>query len=258
MKVTDTYNGGKSGSGTYQQIINHIPPHSIYIEPFAGHGGILRKIRRAKISVLNDKDTAIYKKWFDYKEENLLTSRTPFKQSSFFDEQLLDNLLIVLNSDYQNILQQYRHNPQAFIYCDPPYLMSTRRSQQRLYKYEWEGEQEHIELAGMLHTCKCAVMISHYPCSLYDNLYKGWHTHTFTNTTRQGPATECIYFNYDPPEILHDTQYIGRNYRDREDIKRMIARWNKKLSELPTRKRIALLSSIVNNYKQQTEKLIQL
>lgn len=31
-----TYPGGKAGGGVYQTIINHIPPHEVYIEPFAG------------------------------------------------------------------------------------------------------------------------------------------------------------------------------------------------------------------------------
>src|SRR4029077_20992344 len=38
-----TYNGGKNGNGTYQQIINLIPPHKIYIEPFVGSGGIYKR-----------------------------------------------------------------------------------------------------------------------------------------------------------------------------------------------------------------------
>jgi len=29
------YPGGKNSAGTYQRIINQIPPHNVYIEPFA-------------------------------------------------------------------------------------------------------------------------------------------------------------------------------------------------------------------------------
>lgn len=31
-----TYPGGKSGAGVYQTIINQMPPHQLYVEPFAG------------------------------------------------------------------------------------------------------------------------------------------------------------------------------------------------------------------------------
>jgi hypothetical protein len=35
-----SYPGGKSGSGVYQTLINLMPPHDIYIEPFLGMGGV--------------------------------------------------------------------------------------------------------------------------------------------------------------------------------------------------------------------------
>lgn len=38
-----TYNGGKQGNGVYQNIINHIPPHNVYVAPFAGHDGVFQK-----------------------------------------------------------------------------------------------------------------------------------------------------------------------------------------------------------------------
>jgi site-specific DNA-adenine methylase len=36
------YPGGKNSDGTYQFIINHIPPHETYIEGFLGSGAIIR------------------------------------------------------------------------------------------------------------------------------------------------------------------------------------------------------------------------
>lgn len=35
-----SYFGGKAQDGVYQTIINQIPPHQIYIEPFLGGGAI--------------------------------------------------------------------------------------------------------------------------------------------------------------------------------------------------------------------------
>jgi site-specific DNA-adenine methylase len=49
-----TYPGGKNGSGVYQQIINQIPPHEIYVEPFLGGGAILRMKKPAAKSICND------------------------------------------------------------------------------------------------------------------------------------------------------------------------------------------------------------
>lgn len=41
------YPGGKNGSGVYQTIINLMPPHKVYIEPFLGAGATMRMKRPA-------------------------------------------------------------------------------------------------------------------------------------------------------------------------------------------------------------------
>ena len=38
MIKNESYPGGKGSSGTYQNIINQIPEHDVYIEPFLGAG----------------------------------------------------------------------------------------------------------------------------------------------------------------------------------------------------------------------------
>jgi len=66
------------------------------------------------------------------------------------------------------------------------------------------------------------------------------------------------YFNYPPPEILHDVQYLGKNRRQRQDIKRQVERWRNKLQAMTPNKRAAILSDIVNNFRDTTQKIIQL
>ena len=58
-----TYQGGKSGYGVYQKIINQIPPHEIYIEPFLGDGGIMRNKRLAVRNIGIDLDIDVIKVW---------------------------------------------------------------------------------------------------------------------------------------------------------------------------------------------------
>jgi hypothetical protein len=43
-----SYPGGKNGAGVYKTIVNQIPPHEIYIEPFAGGGAVLLRKRPAR------------------------------------------------------------------------------------------------------------------------------------------------------------------------------------------------------------------
>lgn len=252
-----TYNGGKSGSGVYQQIINRIPPHNIYIEPFAGHIGIFRKIRRAPLSILNDKAPAIIKEIQSYLDHTKQPFNIDFFQGNLFEKPKA-NLVILRNNDYRSIINRFKDNGDAFIYCDPPYPMLTRRSQQRLYTFEWEGMQDQIDFLAVIRDVKCACMISSYPNDLYTECLQGWQRHTFTTRTRGGSATEIIYMNYPAPEILHDYKYLGSNRRHRLEIKRKVKRWRERLAIMPSEHRMALLSSIVNEYKNLSERLIKL
>ena len=58
-----TYPGGKNGDGVYQTIINHIPRHWHYFEPFTGGGFIYLRKSLAYMSWLNDIDPDIYEAW---------------------------------------------------------------------------------------------------------------------------------------------------------------------------------------------------
>lgn len=68
-------------------------------------------------------------------------------------------------------------DPETLHYCDPPYPHSTRSLKKRrsaLYRFEMTDDQ-HRELAQCLHTAQGMVIISGYPCSLYDaELYSDW------------------------------------------------------------------------------------
>ena len=53
------YPGGKDAEGVYQRIINLMPPHRVYIEPFVGGGAILRRKRPAESSTVIDQDEGV-------------------------------------------------------------------------------------------------------------------------------------------------------------------------------------------------------
>src|SRR5688500_11067099 len=50
------YRGGKAGAGVWQKLINLMPPHTTYIEPFLGHGAILLHKRPAHDNIGLDLD----------------------------------------------------------------------------------------------------------------------------------------------------------------------------------------------------------
>lgn len=75
------------------------------------------------------------------------------------------------------IAQQDREG--TLFYCDPPYPTSTRSAirwpseNDRAYAHNL-AEDDHAELAEVLHRIRGAAVVSSYPSELYDGLYGDW------------------------------------------------------------------------------------
>ena len=217
-----SYPGGKSGAGVYQTIINQIPPHETYIEAFAGGGAILCLKRPASLNIAIDIDPAAL---------DLLRAKAPSET-------------IFLNTDGVPFLRNYSWIGKEFIYCDPPYLMETRSTKKRLYRFEFSMEEQHRSLLSCLQAIPADIMISGYPSALYDDILRKWRKLTFTARTRRGMAIECIWMNYPEPVLLHDYRYLGRSFREREKIRRRQARWKKRWVMMSPLERAALLEAM--------------
>lgn len=227
VKPFKTYNGGKHGSGVYQKIINQIPPHKTYIELCLGIGGIFSNKRRADTNILVDVSPGVIEAWLKLN---------------------IPDLTLVCQ-DAGIYLQYYfaYNNKETFIYCDPPYPKSTRKSDKDLYDFEMTDKQ-HEKLLQQLVTLQCNIAISSYKNDLYDKYLTNWRSIEFQAATRKGMATECLYMNYAEPTALHDYRYIGNDYRQRERIKNKTNRAINKLRRLPLLERKALLSAIQQNF----------
>lgn len=104
---------------------------------------------------------------------------------------------------YEWVIDRY-DSPDAAIYVDPPYLGSTRGSlvlsggkRIRDYAHDMTTEEEHRELAALLHGCEGAVVLSGYPSGLYEELYGAWWrseipVHRSTANRRGVPAQRAI------------------------------------------------------------------
>jgi DNA adenine methylase len=85
----------------------------------------------------------------------------------------------------------------TLFYCDPPYPHEAR-GDDRAYGFEMTDE-EHEELAAVLHHVKGKVAISGYRCKMMDRLYKDWrrfdappkHAHSIKKVRR-----EALWMNY--------------------------------------------------------------
>lgn len=261
-----TYPGGKNGPGVYQTIINQIPPHRIYIEPFAGSGAIYRYKRLADLTYLIDKDSAAVaalQTIVDREARRFRLQRPPAAIMPIVDradtaaviapigDRADEAACVVICADAISFLRSYKWAGGEFVYADPPYLDLTRRRQRQIYTHEIQTTESHNRILDVLATLPCAVMISGYWSELYGQRLAAWRVVRFQATVRGGKrAAECLWMNYPQPVALHDYGYLGRDSRERQDIKRMKDRWVKRLEGMPLVKRQALLAAI--NESDQT------
>ncbi|HID44205.1 MAG TPA: DNA adenine methylase [Chromatiaceae bacterium] len=214
------YPGGKGASGVYQRLINQIPPHRVYIETHLGSGAIMRHKRPAKVNLGLDVDPEVLVRWKEHPHAR------------------------VEQRDAEAFLADYPFEGDEFVYVDPPYLRATRRSGRPIYAFEYTREQ-HESLLDILVELPCYVMVSGYWSELYATRLESWRTMTYAVRTRSGAtAQEWVWMNYVEPETLHDYRYLGENFRERERIRRRIARWKSRLESLSPLERKALLAAI--------------
>jgi site-specific DNA-adenine methylase len=219
------YPGGKGGAGVYQTIINMIPPHQVYIEAFTGGGNIFERKSPAASSILVERDPEIAQVWRE---------RAP--------------AATVVEGDAIAWLAAREWGGNEFVYLDPPYVLSTR-TKQAIYRFEMTDD-DHRQLLSVLVTMSdrgVRWLLSGYRNAIYDEWARerGYQRHDFQAMTRRGLRTESLWMNYVPGSTIADFSYVGSNFRERERIKRKVARWKQRLEQLPPLERAALLAAML-------------
>jgi len=136
----------------------------------------------------------------------------------------------------------YAGSGRVLIYADPPYLLQTRTSTAR-YKHEFT-EADHVRLIEILKRVPADVILSGYPSALYNDLLADWRTFQFQTMTRGGVRTEQLWFNFEP-NAAYWSSYAGKNFTDRQRIKRKAERWAGNYFALPPDERQAILAAIL-------------
>lgn len=233
-----SYTGGKNGAGVYQRIISMMPPHLIYVEPFLGGGAVLRM--KAPAPVMNVARDLSAKAVADVRRQ-LRTS--PPGMASIDRRQKQRWSLEV--GDGMRLIENIEAGPETLVYCDPPYLMSTRSTKRAYYEHEM-SDADHRRLLRWAIDSKCLVMISGYWSTMYGSTLRKWRCERFMAMTRRGLAEECVWCNFPEPAELHDYRYLGDGFRERERIKRKKLRWIAKLAAMPLLERRCLLAAIAS------------
>lgn len=92
------------------------------------------------------------------------------------------------------------NSPNVLIYCDPPYVLSSRSGGKRQYKHEMT-DQDHEELLSVLKVHKGPVLISGYRSELYDRALEDWHRETTVTTDQLSRRrNEVLWMNFEPEQ----------------------------------------------------------
>ena len=206
MIRTVRYPGGKGK--TYQHVINVMPPHRVYIETHLGGGAVMRHKHPAQRNIGIDVDSKAISAW--------CAAERP-------DVELMCGKA-------EEFLAQYEFRGDELVYSDPPYHPQTRR-QARVYKWDYSVE-DHKRLLALLISLPCKVILSGYANSLYEASLAGWQTSTFQAKTHSDVREETLWFNFEPPRVLHDSRYLGVDFRARELTKRRLHRLQNKIKRM--------------------------
>lgn len=227
------YPGGKSASGAFQQVINQIPPHRVYIEAFVGGGTVFERKAPAASSILIDLDAEVARYW-----------SWRCNQSS----DLARLAINVIHGDATRWLASNEWHGDEFVYLDPPYHHDTR-TKKRIYRHEMD-DGGHRDLLRVLQELPVPFALSGYRNPLYDDVASncGWRRVDFQCMTRRGPRTESLWMNYEAPARLAEYDYVGSTFRERERIRRKVSRWMSRLETLPELERNALLSAMTDRF----------
>lgn len=220
--------GSKNGEGVYQRIIGWMPPHGVYIEPFAGTAAVFRHKRPAP-------------------QRSILIDLAPGPLDEFVDA---DRLAEVIVGDGVEFLRRFHWpDPQnVLVYADPPYLRDTRRDPDRdYYAAEWTRE-DHERFLDVAVASRYRLLISGYHSELYAEKLAGWDSDHFQVMTRGGPADEWLWANYPRPTVLHDYRYLGKDFAERWRIHKRQRSWCRMLDRMEPAERRAMLAQLADEF----------
>lgn len=235
------YHGGKWMLAPW--IIDHLPPHRVYVEPYGGAASVLLRKPRSYGEVYNDLDGEIVNLFRVVRERSKDLTRallwTPFSRTEYrvtafgptddplemarrtvirsfmgFGSNSIQRAVksgfrsnsnrsgttpahnwmefpanvravarrfrgvVVENLPAMDVVKQH-DSPETLIYADPPYVHETRMTVtqhgQHGYRHEMTDD-DHRAMAATLRSVRGMVVLSGYPCDLYDReLFHDWH-----------------------------------------------------------------------------------
>ena len=210
--------GSKATAGLCQALIALMPPHSTYIETHLGGGAIMKRKPPALRNIGID-----------------LNARAVSGFDCGYPVELVHGCC-------HRFLAAFPFDGTELVYSDPPYLHRTRKSARR-YRHDY-GDGDHEALLSLLRSLPCAAMVSGYPSAFYDERLEGWRSLSLQVMNQAGVVTEKVWFNFEPDRV-HWARCAGRNFTDRQRVKRKAETWGRRYRAMPPGERLAVLSALM-------------
>lgn len=201
------YVGNKNFNGSVQKLAALIPKSNRYFSFCTGMGG------------LEFSDLLNGINWICAERDTGLHSYIKLHCSTVF-------------STYQDLVVNFTFNGSDFIFFDPPYVLSSRRSGRKYYKHEWSVSQ-HYQALQFISATSAMVMLTHPPCKLYFDALPHFKFIPFNYASRHGIFNDGIWVNYDISQLeLATTAAVGQNAMERQMIKRKLQSLKRKIDRL--------------------------
>ena len=238
-------------------IIENLPSHRVYVEPFGGGGSVLLRKPRVYAEVYNDLDGEIVNLFRVARDHGATLAEklklTPFSRDEFEISYLksdcaieqarrtvarcfmgfgsaaasgratgfrnnsnrsgttpahdwanypkaLDSIIerlqgVVIENKNAMALVSQTDSDQTLFYCDPPYPKGTRTDSGDDYKFEMTDD-DHLAFLNQMKSTSGMVVISGYPCELYDDSLSGWTiADKATMADGASPRTERLWIS---------------------------------------------------------------
>jgi hypothetical protein len=219
------YPGGKGKC--YQHLINLMPKHTTYIESHLGGGAVLRHKKPADRNIGIERDPLVLDRWVG-------------------DEPRDAELVL---GDAVEYLSAFPFTGSELVYCDPPYMLETRRGG-RLYRHEYTTA-DHEQLLAVLKRLPCMVMISGYTNPLYAETLAAWRTHRFMAKSQTDLREETVWMNFPEPAVLHDTRFRGDDFRERQCIQRRRRTLHRRMHAMEKHERVDLIQWMAKAFNDE-------
>ena len=211
--------GSKLTTGLCQAIVAAIPAHDVYIEPFPGGGGIMKR-----------KPPAI----------RSIGTGPSRRATGSFECDCPAGL-------HHGCALRY---PGAFPFqgrelacCDPPCVQPARRSERRC-RFDCTDDG-HAALPGLLKPLDCQVTVSGYPSRLYDTHLASWRPVGMQVSNQACTVTGKLWFSF-APDRVHWVSCAGRGFTHRRTVKRKAEGRGRRYKAMPRDGRLAVPASIMS------------